>query len=84
MGTLLQGYLMRYGQRGTIISQTPQNVNKTLRFSRAYLAEFERRSKDPSLPTVEVGPNGEYVYYGGTDWINELYKKKSAIVIRAI
>lgn len=58
-------------------SQTPQNVNKTVRFSPAYLAEFERRSKDPSLPKVEVGANGEYVYYGSTDWINELYKKNT-------
>ena len=58
-------------------AQTPQNVNKTVRFSPAYLAEFERRSKDPSLPKVEVGPNGEYVYYGSTDWFDELYKKNN-------
>ncbi|OIN59255.1 SusC/RagA family TonB-linked outer membrane protein [Arsenicibacter rosenii] len=56
-------------------SQTPQNVNKTVRFSPAYLAELERRSKDPSLPQVEVGANGEYVYYASTDWYKELYKK---------
>lgn len=56
-------------------SQTPQNVNKTVRFSPAYLAELERRSKDPSLPKVEVGSNGEYVYYDNTDWFKELYKK---------
>lgn len=55
-------------------SQTPQNVNKTVRFSPAYLAELERRANDPSLPKVEVGPNGEYVYYGNTDWYKELYK----------
>lgn len=59
-------------------SQTPQNVNKTVRFSQAYLAEFERRSKDPSLPQVEVGANGEYVYYGNTDWFDELYKKNNS------
>lgn len=56
-------------------SQTPQNVNKTVRFSPAYLAELERRSKDPGLPQVEVGSNGEYVYYANTDWYKELYKK---------
>ena len=59
-------------------SQTPQNVNKTVRFSPEYLAEFERRSKDPSLPDVEVGPNGEYVYYGSTDWYKELYKNNTS------
>ncbi len=59
-------------------SQTPQNVNKTVRFSPAYLAEFERRSKDPSLPQVEVDANGEYVYYASTDWFDELYKKNNS------
>ncbi len=57
-------------------SQTPQNVNKTVKFSPAYLAELERRSKDPSLPKVEVGPTGEYVYYDNTDWFAQLYKKQ--------
>jgi len=55
-------------------SQTPQNVNKTVKFSPEYLAEFERRSQNPNLPKVEVGPNGEYVYYASTDWYKELYK----------
>ena len=55
-------------------SQTPQNVNKTVRFSPEYLAEFEKRANDPSLPKTEVGPNGEYVYYENMDWYRELYK----------
>ncbi|NML22326.1 SusC/RagA family TonB-linked outer membrane protein [Pseudoflavitalea sp. G-6-1-2] len=59
-------------------SQTPQNVNKTVKFSPAYLAEFERRSKDPSLPKTEVGANGEYVYYESTDWYKELYKNRNS------
>jgi TonB-linked SusC/RagA family outer membrane protein len=52
----------------------PQNVNKTQTFSQQYLTEFEKRSKDPSLPTVVVGPDGQYVYYGSTDWYGLLYK----------
>lgn len=56
-------------------SQTPQNVNKTVKFSAAYLAELERRDKDPSLPKVDVNSNGDYVYYGNTDWYGLLYKK---------
>ena len=52
----------------------PQAVNKTLRFSQAYLAELERR-QGKGLPEVEVDPvTGEYVYYGSTDWFKELYK----------
>lgn len=52
----------------------PQAVNKTLPFSQEYLAELERRSKDPSLPKTEIGPNGNYVYYENTDWYDLLYK----------
>jgi TonB-linked SusC/RagA family outer membrane protein len=57
----------------------PQAVNKTLRFSQAYLTELERRSKDPSLPLVDIDPiTKEYVYYGSTDWMAELYKKNTS------
>jgi TonB-linked SusC/RagA family outer membrane protein len=52
----------------------PQNVNKTMVFSQEYLAELERRSRDPSLPRMEVGPDGRYVYYESTDWYGLLYK----------
>ncbi len=56
-------------------NQFPQAVNKTLKFSQAYLAELERRSTIGGLPEVEVDPvTGEYVYYASTDWYRELYK----------
>ena len=55
----------------------PQNVNKTQTFSQQYLTEFEKRSKDPSLPTTTVGPDGQYVYYGSTDWYGLLYKDRT-------
>jgi TonB-linked SusC/RagA family outer membrane protein len=59
-------------------SQFPQNVNKTVKFSQAYLAELERRNNDPSLPKVEINPGtGEYVYYDNTDWYGLLYKKST-------
>ncbi|GAB4039787.1 TonB-dependent receptor [Spirosoma gilvum] len=57
-------------------AQTPQNINKTVKFSAAYLAELERRNNDPSLAKTIVDPTtGEYVYYENTDWYGELYKK---------
>ena len=52
----------------------PQNVNKTQTFSQQYLAEFEKRSKDPSLPRVALDANGQYVYYASEDWFGHLYK----------
>ena len=59
-------------------SQTPQNINKTVKFSPAYLEELKRRDADPSLPKYEVNSNGEYVYYGNTDWYKELYKDNNS------
>ena len=55
-------------------SVTPQNINKTIKFSAAYLAELQKRDADPSLPKVDVLSTGEYVYYDNTDWLKLLYK----------
>jgi TonB-linked SusC/RagA family outer membrane protein len=55
----------------------PQNINKTLKVSQAYLDEFKRRveSGEP-YNTVDIDPvTGEYVYYGSTDFYHELYNK---------
>ncbi|HEU5165436.1 MAG TPA: TonB-dependent receptor [Chitinophagaceae bacterium] len=57
----------------------PQAVNKTLKFSQAYLNELERRSHLTGLPEVEIDPTtGEYVYYASTDWYKQLYKNSSS------
>jgi TonB-linked SusC/RagA family outer membrane protein len=61
-------------------SQFPQNVNKTVKFSQAYLAEYKNRDANPSLPKVEVDANGEYVYYDNTDWYGLLYKKNTLAI----
>lgn len=56
----------------------PQAVNKTLKFSQAYLTELERRSHLTGLNDVEIDPvTGEYVYYASTDWYRELYKEQN-------
>jgi len=59
-------------------SQTPQNINKTVKFSPAYLEELKRRSENPSLPKTEVNAAGEYVYYENTDWYDQLYKDNTS------
>jgi len=57
----------------------PQNANKTLKFSQAYLAELKRRSEVGGLPEIEIDPvTGEYVYYGSTDYYGHLYKKHTS------
>jgi TonB-linked SusC/RagA family outer membrane protein len=54
-------------------SQIPSNINKTQPFSQAYLDEYAIVNANPSLPKVQV-VNGNYVYYGNTDWYKLLYK----------
>ncbi len=57
----------------------PQAVNKTLKFSQAYLTELERRSHLTGLPEVEIDPvTGEYVYYASTDWYKQLFKNSNS------
>ena len=57
----------------------PQNANKTLKFSPAYLAEFKRRKEVGGLPEVEIDPiTGEYVYYGNTAYYDLLYKDQNS------
>lgn len=55
----------------------PQNANKSLKISQAYIDEFKKRAES-GVPynTVEINPiTGDYVYYGSTDWYKLLYKK---------
>ncbi len=52
----------------------PQKANSVFPFSLDYLDELKRRNDDPSLPKTDINPTtGEYVYYGNTDWLKELY-----------
>ena len=54
----------------------PQNMNKTLKFSPAYLDNFKSKVESGQpYDEVEIDPvTGEYVYYGNTDWYDLLYK----------
>jgi len=60
-------------------SQVPQNINKTQPFSQAYLDEYALVNANPSLPKVQL-VNGNYVYYGNTNWYDLLYKKNTTAI----
>ncbi|MGE5420549.1 MAG: carboxypeptidase-like regulatory domain-containing protein, partial [Chloroflexota bacterium] len=55
----------------------PQNINKTLKVSQAYLDAFRAKVESGQpYEQVEIDPaTGEYVYYGSTDFYKELYNK---------
>ncbi len=56
-------------------SQVPQNINKTQPFSNAWLARYQQHDQNPSLPKWDLDANGNYEYYGNTNWYDLLYKK---------
>lgn len=58
----------------------PTGVNNAFPFTpnlETWLSELKRRQDDPSLPKVATTSDGRYVYYGSTNWYDELYKKVS-------
>ena len=58
----------------------PTGVNNAFPFTpnlETWLSELKRRHDDPSLPKVATTSDGRYVYYGSTNWYDELYKKVS-------
>lgn len=58
----------------------PQNINKTLKVSQAYIDAFKAKI-DTGQPysTIDIDPvTGEYVYYGSTDFYGLLYKPHTA------
>lgn len=57
----------------------PQNINKTLKVSQAYLDAFKAKVESGQpYNEVEIDPvTGEYVYYGSTDFYKELYKPRT-------
>lgn len=50
------------------------SINKVQNFSRQWLEEFRQRKLAGIERTTEIGPDGEYVYYGNTDYYDFLYK----------
>ncbi|MGV3503664.1 MAG: SusC/RagA family TonB-linked outer membrane protein [Adhaeribacter sp.] len=59
-------------------NQHPQKANSVFPFSLDYLDELKKRHDDPSLPKVAIDPTtGNYVYYGSTDWMKELYADRT-------
>lgn len=52
----------------------PTSINNIFPFNRSWYEELERRNNNPDLPRVRVNDNGQYEYFGNTDWHELLYK----------
>lgn len=55
-------------------SADPQKANSVFPWSQQYLEELKKRAESGNLPSTDIDPaTGNYVYYGSTDWLKELY-----------
>lgn len=58
-------------------SLDPKNINKTQPFSMDWLNTFKERKEKGITGEVEKDANGNYVYFGNTDYYAALYKKNT-------
>ena len=59
-----------YNYYGTV----PTALNGFQSYSDAWLEEFKARRAAGNNNPVEINEQGKYIYYGNTDWYDELYK----------
>ncbi len=68
-------------------AQGPSSIGSSgLPFSNSYLDSLKYRAEHPGeLPDITINPvNGNYVYYGNTDWYKDLYKENIPTIENSI
>lgn len=55
----------------------PSLINNYFPYSEQWYEELKRREADPTLDNYDVDANGNYIYYGHTNWLSEFYKKRN-------
>lgn len=52
----------------------PAGINNVFKYSTDWYNELVKRNADPSLDKVRVNDNGEYEYFGNTNWLDIIYR----------
>lgn len=52
----------------------PSLFNNYMPYSNAWFDELKRRRADPTMDNYDIDGNGNYNYYGETNWLEEVYK----------
>jgi len=55
----------------------PAGINNVFKYNADWYAELVKRDADPTLEKVRVNKNGEYEYFGNTNWFDIIYKDYS-------
>jgi TonB-linked SusC/RagA family outer membrane protein len=52
----------------------PNAINNVFKYNQEWYDELAKRDADPTLEKVRVNSNGEYEYFGNTNWFDVIYK----------
>jgi TonB-linked SusC/RagA family outer membrane protein len=52
----------------------PNAINNVFKYNQDWYNELVKREADPTLEKVRVNQNGEYEYFGNTNWFDVIYK----------
>ncbi|WP_295939795.1 TonB-dependent receptor [uncultured Alistipes sp.] len=52
----------------------PSMFNNYMNYSNVWFDELKRRRADPTMDNYDIDANGNYNYYGHTNWLKEVYK----------
>ena len=72
----VEGFRQSY-LNSTPTSTVPPMMNNYFPYSDAWYEELKRRQADPTMDNYDIDANGNYVYYGNTNWLAEFYKKQN-------
>lgn len=56
----------------------PTSINNIFPYTPEWHEELRRHDANPDLPQVQINENGQYEYFGNTDWEKLLYKDVTA------
>lgn len=62
----------------------PSLFNNYMPYSNAWFEELKRRRADPTMDNYSIDANGNYSYYGKTNWLKEIYKSVNYSTTHAV
>jgi len=62
----------------------PPLFNNYMPYSNAWFEELKRRRADPTMDNYSIDANGNYSYYGETNWLKEIYKSVNYSTTHAV
>lgn len=72
----VEGFRQAY-LNSTPTSTVPPMMNNYFPYSDAWYEELKRRQADPTMDNYNIDENGNYIYYGNTNWLKEFYKRRN-------